>query len=245
MTRCILIASGKGGVGKSSITAGLGRIFCSAGLKTLLIDCDAGLSSLDIMLGLSEGSAFSWHDAYLERCSIYDAIIKNDELPDLLPAPVSPLDEPADQVVKHAAELLRDDYDIILIDAPAGLGRGLLRAAAAAKQLIVVATADEISVKDAAALDREIRKRSDINESRLIINRYDVKAAKKGKLLTIDDIIDKTTVQLIGVVPEDKNIMYSTVTGKTGKKSKSFKALQRISERINGKNVELELSLLK
>ena len=113
----------------------------------------------------------------------------------------------------------------------------------AAKKAIVVATADEVSVKGAAALARRV-KGLGIEQCRLLINRYDVKAAQKGRLLTIDEIIDKTAVRLLGIVPEDPAITYSTVTGEQRANNKSAKAFARIAERIEGNNVPLNTKLL-
>ncbi len=244
MPRIIVIASGKGGVGKSTLSAQLGMNFSQQGTKTLLIDCDAGLSSLDVMLGCCESCVFSWYDISIEQCSFSDALVEINENLFLLPSPKAAVEDENENIIKDILSTEKDNFDIIIIDAPAGLNEGLSRAAAAAEFSIVVATADEISVKGAAAVDKTLRDMG-IKQSRLLINRYDIKAAKKGKLLTVDDIINKTFVQLLGIVPEDKNVMYSTVTGEINKKSKFSKAIYRISQRISGKNVELSLSLLK
>ena len=244
MTRSILIASGKGGVGKSTVACRLGRLLAGQGQKVLLVDCDAGLSSLDVMLDVSERVAFNWYDAYLGRCQAREALIRTENGPDLLPAPTAPVPEDAQDAVKNAVEQLADDYDVVFIDAPAGLSAGLTRAARAAKKALVVATADEISVKGAAALDRTV-KQCGVEQTRLLINRYRVKAAQKGKLLTVDEIIDKTRVQLLGIIPEDPEITYSSVTRRDKPRSASAKAFSRIAERIEGRNVPLKLNQLK
>ena len=237
-------ASGKGGVGKSTVTRNLGMQFSAMGFRTLLIDCDAGLSSLDIMLGVTEKVNFTWADVAEERCEIGDTLIKINDKLTLLPSPKTPLTEAYSDIIKDITAKLNDDYDYIFIDAPAGIGRGLLRAALGADKALVVATADEVSVSGAGTVARVLRD-TGISESRLLINRYSVKAARKGLLLTIDEIIDKTLVQLIGIIPEDKNIMYTTVSEKKLKTKKSDSAFGRISGRIQGKNIPLELSQLK
>lgn len=244
MPHTMVIASGKGGVGKSTTAAALGRAFAVKGQKVLLVDCDAGLSSLDVMLGLAKNKVFSWYDAYNGVCAPDEALIKANENLFLLSAPAQPVFEEAADAVKKVTEELHEDFDLIIRDAPAGLGNGLKRAANGAEFAVVTATADSISVKDAAAVAEVIR-RMGTETVRLVINRYDVKAAQKGKLLTIDELIDKSSVRLIGIVPEDKNIMYSTVTNVRNPKSKSSRAFGRIAERIDGKNIDLSLSLLK
>lgn len=239
-----VIASGKGGVGKSTVTKSLGLQLSEKGASTLLIDCDAGLSSLDIMLGVSEKVNFTWGDVAEERCTTVDALMKISDNLTLLPSPKRPLTKDFPDIIKNLTEKLQDDYDYIFIDAPAGIGRGLHRAAAGADKALVVATADEVSVTGAGTVQKVLRENG-IKESRLLINRYDVRAAKKGLLLTVDEIIDKTLVQLIGIVPEDKNIMYSTVSEKRLKTRKSDSAFLRIAGRISGKYIPLELSQLK
>ena len=244
MTRSILIASGKGGVGKSTVACRLGKALAAKGQKILLVDCDAGLSSLDIMLGAAGDVVFNWYDVWLDRCDASQAVVHTADGPDLLPAPAVPVTEDAPDAVKNVTDALAEEYDVVIIDAPAGLNAGLARAAEAAKKAIVVATGDEVSVKGAAALAKAV-KRHGVEQCRLLINRYDVKAAKKGKLLSVDDIIDKTAVQLLGVVPEDPEIAYSTVTGHYNEKSKSANAFRRIAARAAGENVPLKLSQLK
>ena len=244
MAQTIVIASGKGGVGKSTATAALGRAFAAAGKKTLLIDCDAGLSSLDVMLGVRDKVLFSWYDAYLGNCSADEAVTEAGEGLFLLAAPGLPLYEEAADAVEKVTEELTGEYDVIVRDAPAGLGAGLMRAAQGAELALIVATADEVSVKGAAAVADLIRK-TGIENIRLLINRYDLKAAGKGNLLSVDELIDKSCVRLIGIVPEDKNITYSTVTNVNKANSKSAKAFGRTAGRIDGKNVDLILSLLK
>ncbi len=239
-----VIASGKGGVGKSTIAKNLSLHFASSGNRTLLIDCDAGLSSLDIMLSCAEAVNFTWSDIADGSCETADALLKINENLTLLPSPRVPLTEDYADIIEKLTKELDDEFDYIFIDAPAGVGRGLRRASYGADKALIVATADEVSVKGAATVEN-VLKDGGIAESRLLINRYDVKAAKKGHLLTIDEIIDKTSVQLIGIIPEEKNIMYSTVSSKKLKTKKCDGAFFRIAMRIEGKYIPLELSQLK
>ncbi len=241
MAQTIVIASGKGGVGKSTITAGLGRALADMGKKTLLIDCDAGLGSLDTLLGCSENAAFTWLDAFSGDCEPAQAIIKISDFLSVTPAPGKLPDTGADNAVKLFVNAVSPAFDVILIDAPAGIGSGLTRAANGARFGIVVATGDEISVKGAAAVDKKLTK-AGVASTRLIINRYELKAAKKGRLLSVDKMIDMSYVRLIGIVPEDKNLKYHS---ELRKNSSALGAFERISKRISGENTPLTLSLLK
>lgn len=240
----IVTASGKGGVGKSTVCKGLGLQFASSGKRTLLIDCDAGLSSLDIMLGVADTVTFTWIDIIEDVCTVSDALISINENLSFLASPRKILKEDYENSLKEIIDGIEDDFDIIILDAPAGVGRGLSRAAKAASKALIVATADEISVKDAATVST-ILSEYGISDTRLLINRYRLKSAKKGKFLTVDEIIDKTFVQLIGIIPEDENILYSTVSAKKLKTKKSDGAFMRISKRISGENIALTLSQLK
>jgi septum site-determining protein MinD len=241
MAQTIVIASGKGGVGKSTITAGLGRALSDMGKKTLLVDCDAGLGALDTLLGCGENAAFTWLDVFSGGCEPAQAIIKINDFLSVTPAPVTLPDTGSDDAVRLFVNAVSPAFDVILIDAPAGIGSGLTRAASAAKFGIVVATGDEISVKGAAAVDKKLTK-AGVVSTRLIINRYELKAAKKGRLLSVDKMIDLSYVRLIGIVPEDKNLKYHSTLKKN---SPAFGAFERISKRILGENTPLTLSLLK
>ena len=244
MAKRIVIASGKGGVGKSTTAAFLGMRLAARGKKTLLIDCDAGLGSLDLLLPPAADTAYHWMDAVNGACTPTDATIPLYSGLFLLRAPaVRPEDAP-ETCLKELAETLDGDYDFILLDAPAGLGSGLKRAALAADTALIIATPDEVSVQGAGKADALLREYG-VTETRLIINRYDAKTAKKGRQLAIDSAIDKTCVQLIGVVPEDPVLKTVSVTRKFKVTAKGIQAFDRIARRLQGENVLLTLSLLK
>lgn len=240
----IVTASGKGGVGKSTVCKGLALQLANSGQKTLLIDCDTGLSSLDIMMGVADTVTFTWIDIAEKNCTVNDALTEINENLSFIASPRRILYEDYEYSLKEILDSIEDDFDIIILDAPAGVGRGLLRAVKVASRALIVATADEISVKDAYTVSK-VLKENGITDTRLLINRYRLKSAKKGKFLTVDEIIDKTFVQLIGIVPEDENLLYSTVCKKTLNTKKSDKAFSRISGRILGQNISLTLSQLK
>ena len=241
MAKTIVIASGKGGVGKSTTAAGLGKALAKRGVNTLLIDCDAGLASLDTMLGCREFSAFGWYDMFCGRCSPEDAVTKVYENLSLISAPSSPIGQGGETAIKDAVKAFDDSFDVIIADAPAGLGMGVFRAASAAEHGLIIATGDEISVNGAAAVDKRLRE-AGVRDTRLIINRYSLKAAKKGKLLSVDKMIDMSYVRLIGMIPEDEALLYK---GSKTKKGSAEGAFERIANRIMGENIELKLSLLK
>ena len=243
MANVTVIASGKGGVGKSTSSAFLGLALAQAGFNTLLVDCDAGMNSLSTLLRCEEDAIFNWYDVYTGGCSLRDAIQSAQEHLDLLNAPADRLDEPCVDAIAKVVEPLKNDYSYILLDAPAGLGDGLRRAAAPADSALIVATADDISVRGAYAVEQLLLE-CGVKESRLLINRYEVKPATKRRYLSIDAVIDAACVQLIGIVPEDREICCYSVYGRIKPGSKGLAAYSRIAKRMQGEDIPLKLSLL-
>ena len=244
MAKKIVIASGKGGVGKSTMAAMLGKRLARMGKRTLLVDCDAGLNTLHFLLDTNVGTSYHWLDAAEGACDAADTVCALDPCLSLINAPAELPADCAEDCIKTLLSALEDRFDFILLDAPAGLGTGLKRAALPANSALIVCTADAVSVQGAAKT-QEILLEYGVAESRLLINRYDAKAAKKGNYFDIDSMIDQTLVQLIGVVPEDKELSAYSVTRRLGKKSKSRAAYERIARRLQGENVRLTHSLLK
>ncbi len=244
MAKRIVIASGKGGVGKSTTAAALAKCLAAQGKKTLLADCDAGLNTMDLLLNNADNIVYNWLDAVRGACSFEVAAAEIAPCLTLLCAPDELPDDLPDDCLKNLLLPVENNYDYILLDAPAGLGRGLKRAALCADTALIVATADEVSVRGAERTDTLLRELG-ITETRLVINRYELKAARKGRFLGIDGVINKTYVQLIGVIPEDPALRSLSVLRRVGKKSKGAAAAERIARRLQGEDVQLLLSLLK
>ena len=247
MAEIILIASGKGGVGKSTTTAFLGKAMASSGKKVLLIDSDTGLGALDIMLSVADKKMNTWLDVSNGNCESENALIKISDNLFLLPSPTLYPETIDEDVFVKITQECENNFDIIFIDASAGIDENLKRAAKCSDRAIFIATADEISVKCAAAAASETEKFGiEREDMRLIINRFEKKAAIKSKLLNVDGVIDKSGIRLLGIIPEDKKIPYSSVTSVLpDKKSRFCKAVKRITDRIGGKNIPLKINELK
>ncbi|MDD6220062.1 MAG: P-loop NTPase [Clostridia bacterium] len=238
MAQKIIIASGKGGVGKSSLTAGLGRALSAMDKKVLMLDMDIGLRSLDLIFGVEAATVFDWGNIIDEECEPNQATMSAGG-PKLITAPMGLSDSFTPEAMKKLAEKLDSGYDYILLDAPAGLSSGFELACAAADRAIVVSTADEVCVRSVNITAAGIR-RSGITDVRLVINRFDEKAVVKGKLLNIDDVIDATCAQLLGIVPEDAYVSHCAVRGeKLPPLSSASRAFSRIARRVCGENVPL------
>lgn len=239
MAARIVIASGKGGVGKSSVSAGLACALQNMGHSVLVVDCDIGLRSLDIVLKANEDMLFTWGDVAAGRCKSEDALVKTPSGVHLLCAPGNYEDCFTPEAMRNLAGDFEERFDYILFDSPAGLGMGFTLAAAAADMAIVVSTPDEVCVRNGAiAADRLAA--LGIEQSRLVINRFNKKATVRGKLLNIDDVIDSTRLRLIGVVPQDNSVTFNMSCGKSlPKKSQAAAAFSRIALRLDGKRVPL------
>ncbi|MBR6939863.1 MAG: P-loop NTPase [Clostridia bacterium] len=237
MAEIYAVASGKGGVGKSTVTAGLSKELSALGKRVLAVDCDIGLRSLDLLLHCDGQVVFDWGDCVCGRCAAQRAVISGDV--DFIAAPRS--FEPAFTPDSLGAVLdeISAGYDYIFLDAPAGIGTGFRIAAGCADKMLAVTTADNICVRSCAAACSEAE-RLGIKDCRLIINMFEIRPAVKKKLLNLDECIDETQTQLIGVVPFDRVLAFASVTGlEPDEFGPSVQAFHRIAERITGKKVEI------
>ena len=236
--QCIAVVSGKGGTGKTSLTAGVGEALALMGHRVLCIDCDAGLRNLDLALGLTDRALMDFSDVAAGRCPLADAAVPRLHL---LTAPASLRRRSVTEgEMRSLLQSAREDYDYCLLDAPAGLGEYFRLATACADRCIVVTTTDPPALRDAQhtvmELDRFPRGRL-----HLVVNRV------RGKLLrsmhaTIDDAIDTAGLPLLGVVPEDDALPLAQSRGTalllvshTGASA----AYRNIAKRITGQRVPL------
>ncbi len=233
----IVIASGKGGVGKTSVCVGLGRALCALGKKVLIIDCDC-LRSVDILTGITEKLVYDWSDVVFSRCDKSQAVYETENV-SVMTSPIS-YEGISAFYMKELVALYDEDYDYILLDAPAGLGTPLYLASAAADRAIIVSTPDMVCVRSACVAGDELIKLG-IYDVRLIINRVHKKDVKKGRLLNMDSVIDNVQIQLIGIVPEDAKIKLGSMGMTIYKKGQvSYKPFTNIAKRLCGEYVQLK-----
>ncbi len=241
MARKIVIASGKGGVGKSSVSAGLSCALQNAGHNVLVVDCDIGLKSLDIMLCAGEKMLFNWGDVITGRCSPDEALTPTAYGPTLLCAPKEFEPEYTSEAMRKLASEYEERFDYMIFDSPAGVGMGFKLSAAAADTAVIVATPDEVCVRNGAIAADNLAQLG-IEYSRLIINRFDVKATVKRRLMNIDDVIDSTRLRLLGIVEQDTAVSFNLSRGKPlPPRSNAAKAFERIAGRLDGKRIPLKL----
>ena len=228
--------SGKGGVGKSCVASVLGLTFARKGDNVLLVDMDEGLGSLDLMLGL-EGSAVADLSDALTSKDISDvAYATNTPNLSLIPAP-KVLGSVEGELFKSFVKRADEIFDVVIFDFPAGLDFSLYSLMPVKTQFICVATPDPVCVRASSAVGLRLEELG-LN-SRLIINRFDLKEHKKRGYKGIDGIIDTASIRLLGIIPESEEINKLSVKHSLKKRGKPAKALLRITERLRYKNIPL------
>ena len=243
MAHILTVLSGKGGVGKSTLCVNIAMSLSQNGKRVLLIDGDISLRSLDMLLGLDGMVLYDWSDVLEERCDADKARLFFDDNLQLLPAPLEHPENLNTETFKALLSQYSESYDYIIIDSPAGVGELPLIYAKCAHNCLVVATPDNVSARSACVAGTELVK-AGINDNRLflIINRFDSFAVRTSKYLNIDEIINITYLQLLGIIPEDKRIMYTSVKDiELPKSCKAKICFNNIAGRIMGKEIPLNL----
>jgi len=242
--KVITITSGKGGVGKTTATANIGAALATMGQRVVCIDADIGLRNLDVVLGLENRIVYDLVDAVEGRCRLSQAMIKDKHIPDLYLIPSAQTRDktavsPSDMI--RICDELRPDLDWIIVDSPAGIERGFKNAIAPADEVIVVTNPEVSAVRDA---DRIIGivEAEEKGTPKLLINRLNPEMVKQNNMLSADDVVDLLAIHLLGIVPEDKEVLISTNQGTPialNDKSLAGLAYQNIARRLMGEEVPL------
>lgn len=244
MGEVIVITSGKGGVGKTTSTANIGTGLALEGKKVVLLDTDIGLRNLDVVMGLENRIVYDIVDVIEGTCRLKQALIKDKRYAGLYLLPAAQTRDKSaivpEQMLKLCEEL-KQEFDYILVDCPAGIEQGFKNAIVGANRAIVVTTPEVSAVRDA---DRIIGllEANDVRNPKLLINRVRHDMVKRGDMMSIDDIIDILAIDLIGVVPDDEKIIVSTNRGEpavSDSKSLAGRAYREMTKRIMGQDVPL------
>lgn len=244
MGQVIVVTSGKGGVGKTTTTANLGTGLALAGNRVVLIDADIGLRNLDVVMGLENRIVYDLVDVVDGYCKLKQALIKDKRFDGLYLLPAAQTKDKTavrpDQM-KALTEELKREFDFVIIDCPAGIEQGFKNAIAGAEKAIIVSTPEVAAVRDA---DRVIGLLEAAEKAPpvLIINRLRPQMVKKGDMMDIDDMIDILAIDLLGVVPEDEEIVVSTNRGEPAvlsNTSRAGQAYRNISRRLMGENIPI------
>lgn len=215
MSEVIVITSGKGGVGKTTTTANVGTGLAKLDKKVVLIDTDIGLRNLDVVMGLENRIVYNLVDVVEGNCRLKQALIKDKRYPNLYLLPSAQTrDKTAvtPEQMRKLTDELREEYDYILLDCPAGIEQGFKNAIAGADRALVVTTPEVSAIRDA---DRIIGllEANEMKKSDLIINRIRMDMVKRGDMMSIADVVDILAVNIIGAIPDDENIVISTNQG--------------------------------
>jgi septum site-determining protein MinD len=243
----IVITSGKGGVGKTTTTANLGTALALAGKRVCLVDTDIGLRNLDVVMGLENRIIYDLVDVVQGRCTVQKALVKDKRFDDklyLLPAAqTSDKTAVTPEQMKKLIHELKQDYDYILIDCPAGIEQGYRNAVAGADGAIVVTTPEVSAVRDADRIIGLLEKEENVRSPRLIINRIRGHMVKNGDMLDIDEIVMHLSIDLLGIIADDENVIKASNNGEPivlDPNSKASIAYRNIARRILGESVPLQ-----
>ena len=243
MSEVIVVTSGKGGVGKTTTSANVGTGLAMLNKKVVLIDTDIGLRNLDVVMGLENRIVYNLVDVVEGNCRMKQALIKDKRYPNLFLLPSAQTrDKTAvtPEQMKKLTDDLREEFDYILLDCPAGIEQGFKNAIAGADRALVVTTPEVSAIRDA---DRIIGllEANELAKVDLIVNRIRMDMVKRGDMMSIDDVVDILSVHIIGAVPDDENIVISTNQGEplVGSDSMAGQAFMNICKRILGEEVPL------
>jgi septum site-determining protein MinD len=242
----VTITSGKGGVGKTTATANIGAALAALGEKVACIDADIGLRNLDVIMGLENRIVYDLVDVIEGRCRLKQAMIKDKRLEELCLIPAAQTRNktaisPQDMI--HLGQELRPEFDWILIDSPAGIERGFHNALAPADEVIIITNPEVSAVRDADRIIGIIES-EEKGPAKLILNRMKPEMIRRGEMLSADDILDILAIDLVGIIPEDENVIVASNQGTPiafDPKSRAGKAYHQIAQRLRGEDVPFEM----
>lgn len=242
--KVITITSGKGGVGKTTISANLAVALALLDKKVVAIDADIGLRNLDVVMGLENRIVYDLVDVIEGRCRLRQAMIKDKRLPNLSLIPAAQTRDkmsvsPSDMVL--VCDQLREEMDYVIVDSPAGIERGFRNAVAPADHVLIVTNPEVSAVRDA---DRIIGmlEAEEKGPGRLILNRLKPDMVRRGDMLSIEDVLDILAIELLGVIPEDEEILISTNRGAPVALNGSSEfgagqAFRNLAQRLDGQEI--------
>ncbi len=244
MGKVIVITSGKGGVGKTTSTANLGTALAMLGKTVVIIDADVGLRNLDVVMGLESRVVYTSMDVIEKRCDLEKALVKDRRVKDLMLLAASQRhrkDDIKPEQMQDICERLKEVYDFVLVDSPAGIEQGFHNAVIGAEEAIIVTTPDVPAIRDADRIIGLLQNQN-IDPISLILNRLSPTLVKKDNMISKTEVVDILNIDLLGVVPEDTGVIASTNRGVPlvhNESSPGAEAYMRIARRITGQRVPI------
>ena len=239
----VILVIGVNGVGKTTTTANIGAGLSRLGKKVLVIDTDLGLRNLDVVMGLENRIVYNLVDVVNGSCRLKQALIKDKRHPELYLLPSAQTKDKTavspEQMIKLTDDL-REEFDYILLDCPAGIEQGFKNAIAGADRAIIVTTPEVSAIRDA---DRIIGllEAEELKKIELVINRIRMDMVKRGDMMSVEDVVDILAIDLIGVVPDDESIVIATNEGEplVGSDTQAGRAFANICHRVLGEEVPI------
>ncbi len=245
MGEAIVITSGKGGVGKTTSTANIGTALALLGKRVCLVDTDIGLRNLDVVMGLEHRIIYDLVDVIEGHCSLNKATIKDKRFDSLTLLPAAQTKDKnavqPEQIIPIINEL-KETYDYVLIDCPAGIEQGFRNAVAGADHAIVVATPEVSSIRDSDRVIGLLESEKHISSPKLIINRIRNHMVKNGDMLDVEEIVSILAIDLLGVIPDDEHVIKASNHGEPialNPDTLGGLAYRNIARRIIGETVPL------
>lgn len=243
MSEVIVVTSGKGGVGKTTTSANVGTGLAKLNKKVILIDTDIGLRNLDVVMGLENRIVYNLVDVIEGNCRPKQAMIRDKRYENLYLLPSAQTRDKTSvtpEQMKALTDELRNEFDYIILDCPAGIEQGFKNAIAGADRALVVTTPEVSAIRDA---DRIIGllEANEMKHTDLIVNRIRPDMVKRGEMMSLEDVLDILAVNLIGAVPDDENIVISSNQGEplVGSNTLAGQAYMNICKRILGEEVPM------
>ena len=241
MGEVIVITSGKGGVGKTTTTANIGAGLSESGKKVVVIDTDLGLRNLDVVMGLENLIVYNLVDVIEGHCRLKQALIRDKRYENLYLLPSAQTKDKTaispGQMKKLTAEL-KEDFDYVLLDCPAGIEQGFQNAIAGADRAIVVTTPEVSAIRDADRIIGLLEK-NHLRDNHLVINRIRMDMVRRGDMMSVDDVTEILSIPLLGAIPDDEQVVIATNQGDPviGMNALASKAYSNICRRIMGEDV--------
>lgn len=250
MARTIVVTSGKGGVGKSSVSVNLAVTLAKSKMKVCLIDADFGLKNLDVMMGLENRVVYDLKDVVEGRCNLDQVLIKDKREENLFLLPACKSLKFNDFKLEYMQEVIdhfKHQFDYLIIDSPAGVEKGFEYACMCANEAIVVVTLDLSSIRDCDRVIGLLMKKGIMNIS-LIVNRLNQEYVQDKTTLSLQEAMDILSLPLLGIVYDDSHMIAANNKGIPvvyDQTSELKDCFIRISKRLNGEHIEYQLKKKK
>ena len=244
MGRIFAVMSGKGGVGKSTLSAALAEYYARSGINVALLDGDTGLRCVDLMLDLQNRVVYDLGDLTEKNCEMEQALVRPAALPNLALLAAPQLMRPSDVKAKDMGRIiteLADRMDVLILDAPAGIGRGLKNLLGAAAEPLIVATPDDVSVRDAERLGSLLSQREEPHPG-IVFNRVSRKLVRKGEMTPPDRLAAALDMPLMGAIPDSDRIYRALLRHRTAYSCGDpavEEEIENIGRRLMGEDVPL------